>query len=339
MKSDSPKTCVLNNVAAYGQKTAAPVPTVEACTTSNCADCFAQSTVCVACQPAYAFKNDVANQCFFKATTAFYGPTPSDPLTLTLCSVSNCRLCSATFGECSECDASYALVSGRSDICQLTSSLYTGYGQDTGQPATLATIYLCLDAYCENCQADTRVCVLCSAASSRQLRKSDGRCYANTAAGYGQDPTLPSHLDQCLYQGCQDCFSDYRFCQVTASGKREMVLVRTSLDAATTEALVEFDSIVDTAPLKDELVFTLRDDHDLLVTSFSVLSLDLTQQIWLPYRPTHKCRHYQRSLAGQSSRSIHTCILLISSRVSSRQHYLNRENQRLATCSLATCSS
>ena len=119
LKSDAANTCVLNNIAGYGQKTAAGQPTIEPCTTNNCVNCFAGSTLCVECTSTYAVKNDVANQCFLRSTTAYYGPTPADQKMITRCSVINCNWCATTYAECSQCDSGYLLLSGISDVCFL----------------------------------------------------------------------------------------------------------------------------------------------------------------------------------------------------------------------------
>ena len=117
LKSDAANTCVQNNIAGYGQKTAAAQPTIEPCTASNCVNCFAGSTLCIECTSTYAVKNDVANQCFLRSTTAYYGPTPADQKMITRCSVINCNWCATTYTECSQCDSGYLLLSGISDVC------------------------------------------------------------------------------------------------------------------------------------------------------------------------------------------------------------------------------
>jgi hypothetical protein len=275
LKSDAANTCVLNNIAGYGQKTGAGQPTIEPCTASNCANCLATSTLCVECTSTYALKNDVTNQCFLRSTTAYYGPTPADPKIITKCSVSNCQWCSTTYADCSECDTNYSLISGRSDLCHLTTSIYPGYGYDSVKPATPSKIYPCSDSSCSDCQANIQVCRMCTIASGKYVKKSDNKCYLNTIVGYGLDNTQPNYLEICQLSTCLNCFSDYSYCQILASGKREMALIALSFDSSRNIANLKFDSLINVKQFKTLLSIFMKDATGKGLSGVSIKSIDM----------------------------------------------------------------
>ena len=275
LKSDAPNTCVQNIITSYGKKAVASVPTIGPCTVSNCINCFDESTLCVECTSTYAFKNDVANLCFSRSTTAYYGPTTADSKVITRCSINNCKWCATTYTECSECDANYSLVNGRFDLCHLDSTQYAGYGYDSSQPATPAKIYPCSDSNCSDCQANIQVCIMCTIASGMYVMRSDNKCYLNTIVGYGIDDAQPNYLEVCQQSSCLNCFSDYRYCQTPKSSKREMALLASGFDSARNLVNLQFDSQLEFKQFMTFLSISMKDSNGNPLTGVSVKSIGM----------------------------------------------------------------